>query len=87
MPLDRAAWRNVNFFDATTGEGFGGFYQKGSITDANLLWILGTVLLVVDNHWTVKHRDSGRIITPSCEPVILGDYEIDTGNGSKSLRM
>ncbi|KAK9357170.1 hypothetical protein V1504DRAFT_479111 [Lipomyces starkeyi] len=76
MPINRVAWRNVHFYESSTGATLGGFYQKGSLTEATLVWILGNVLLVVEDHWTVRFRASGRIITPSSNPVVPGDYDI-----------
>lgn len=75
-PTNRAPWRNVHFYDASTGETLGGFYQAGSLTEATLVWILGSVLLIVEDKWTVKHRESSRTITPSDNPVVPGDYDI-----------
>ncbi|KAF4625541.1 hypothetical protein G7Y89_g12625 [Cudoniella acicularis] len=76
MPINRAAWRNVQFYDASTGTALGGFYQKGSLTEATLIWILGSVVLILDDQWTVKHRESGRTITPSSNLIVPGDYDI-----------
>ncbi|KAK9318770.1 HNH endonuclease-domain-containing protein [Lipomyces orientalis] len=76
MPINRVAWRNVHLYDASTGATLGGFYQKGSLTEATLVWILGNVLLVVEDHWTVRFRATGRTITPSSNPVVPGDYDI-----------
>jgi hypothetical protein len=76
MPINRVAWRNVHFHDASTGTTLGGFYQQGSLTEATLIWILSNVLLIVEGTWTVRHRESGRTMTPSSSPVVLGDYDI-----------
>ena len=85
MPINRAAWRNVHFYDASAGTILGGFYQQGSLTEETLIWILSSVLLIVEGCWTVKHRESGRTITPSTNPVMLGDYDIY--NEGKSLHV
>ncbi|KGQ01324.1 hypothetical protein PAAG_12004 [Paracoccidioides lutzii Pb01] len=76
MPRDRAAYRNVRFYNASTGAVVGGFFQNGSITEENLIWILSDVLLIVEERhpWTIRHRVSERVITPSSNPV-LGDYD------------
>ncbi|KAK9364829.1 hypothetical protein V1509DRAFT_661355 [Lipomyces kononenkoae] len=66
MPMNRVPWRNVHFYDASTGATLGGFYQKGSLTEAIMVWILGNVLLVVEDQWIVRHRSS----------VVPGDYDI-----------
>jgi hypothetical protein len=76
MPINRATWRNVHFHDASTGTILGGFYQQGSITEATLIRILGNVLLIMEGRWTIKHRESGRTIIPSSNPIIPGDYDI-----------
>jgi hypothetical protein len=85
MPINRAAWRNVHFYDASTGTILEGFYQQGSFTEAALVQILGNVLLIIDGCWTIKHRESGQTITPSTNPVMLGDYDIY--NEGKSLHL
>jgi hypothetical protein len=76
MPINRAVWRNVHFYDASTGTILGGFYQQGSLTEATLIWILSSVLLIVEGHWTIRHRESGRTVTPTSNPVVPGDYDI-----------
>lgn len=50
--------------------------RGGSITDANLDWILRNVLLIVEGHFTIRHRTSCRVVIPSDSPVALGDYDI-----------
>jgi hypothetical protein len=84
-PNNRAAWRNVHFYDESNGTILAGVYQGGSLTDANLVWILSNVLLVgvVEGRWTIKHRESGRIITETTNSAMLGDYDIS--NEGKSL--
>jgi hypothetical protein len=76
MPVNRVAWRNVHFYNASTGAIIGGFYQKGSLTETTLIWLLSSVILVIEGPWIVKHRGSGRSITPSSNPVVPGDYDI-----------
>ncbi|KAK9364539.1 hypothetical protein V1509DRAFT_656132 [Lipomyces kononenkoae] len=49
----------------------GGFYRKGSLTEASMVWILGNVLLVVEHQWSVRHRSSGRTIRLSSDPVLI----------------
>ncbi|KAJ6190302.1 hypothetical protein N7519_000323 [Penicillium mononematosum] len=79
-PPDRCPWRNVHFYNASNKQLLGGFYQAGSLTEANLLWILGNVLL--PNPFTIRHRASGRDITPSNNSVTLGDYDIFSDDGA-----
>ncbi|EFQ99416.1 hypothetical protein MGYG_02427 [Nannizzia gypsea CBS 118893] len=57
-PLARAPL-NVRLNNASTSAAIGGFYQNGSVTEENLLWILTNVLLVVeDGHpWSIWRRD------------------------------
>jgi hypothetical protein len=83
MPVNRVAWRNVHFYNASTGVTIGGFYQKGSLTEATLIWLLSSVILIIEGSWIVRHRESGRSITPSSNPVVPGDYDIY--NGGKSF--
>jgi hypothetical protein len=73
---NRAGWCNVHFHDASTGETLGGFYQVGSLTESTFLSILGNTLLVTEGPWTVKHRESGRVMTPSQNPVVTGNYDV-----------
>jgi hypothetical protein len=76
MLANRAAWRNVYFYDASTGAALGGVYQKGSLTETTLIWALNYVLLTLEDHCTIKHRASGQLITLSSNPVVPGDYDI-----------
>ncbi|KAK2810943.1 hypothetical protein FQN50_002534 [Emmonsiellopsis sp. PD_5] len=78
MSTGRAGFRNVHFYNALTGDCLGGFYQKGSLTEERLIWILSNVLLVVAEPLTVKHRTSGRVVTPSGSLVEPGDYDISS---------
>lgn len=67
-------FRNVHFYAST--EYLGGCYQGGSLTDANLDWIIRNVLVVTQGLLTIRHRPSGRLIIPSDSPVALGNYDI-----------
>jgi len=69
-------WRDVHFHDASTGETFGGFYQGGALTESSFLSILENMLLVTERPWTVKHRESDRLITASQNPVVIGNYDV-----------
>jgi hypothetical protein len=81
MPINRAAWRNVYLYDVSTGEMLGGTHQNGSMTEANLLAVLDQILLVVEDHWTLKHRPSGQIVGRTDKPIQLGAYDIySSGN-------
>ncbi|EQL30555.1 hypothetical protein BDFG_06950 [Blastomyces dermatitidis ATCC 26199] len=80
MPIDRTAFRNVHFFDASTGQPFGGCYQAGSLTEQNILWILENILLVSEAPWTIQCRRSGRIIASTNNTLSPGDYEVHSGS-------
>ncbi|KAJ5459130.1 hypothetical protein N7530_011074 [Penicillium desertorum] len=82
-PPDRTPWRNVHFYNASDKQLLGGFYQAGSLTESSLLWILGNVLLL--NPFAIKHRASGQDITPSNNPVMLGDYDISSDDGTITI--
>jgi len=86
MPANRAAWRNVYFYDASTGAALGGVYQKGSLTETTLTWALNHVLLILEDYCTIKHRASDRIITSSSNPVVPGDYDIYSKGKSCPVR-
>jgi hypothetical protein len=85
MPINRVAWRNVHLHDASTGKTLG-FYQGGSLTEASLVWILDHVLLILEDHWTVKHRASGWTITPSNNLVVYGDFDVYSRGTSFPVR-
>lgn len=87
MLVNRVAWRNVHFYDSSTGKTLGGFYQQGSLTDAILIWILRSIILIIKDHWiiSVRHRESGRTIVPSNNPVIPGEYDICSESERESL--
>ncbi|KKK19601.1 hypothetical protein P175DRAFT_0233505 [Aspergillus ochraceoroseus IBT 24754] len=38
--------------------------------------MLGRILLIVNEDWTVRHRASGRIVTPSSNPAATGEYDL-----------
>lgn len=76
MPINREAWRNIRLYEVSTGNLLGGTHQNGSMTGANLLSILGSILLVVDDQWSVKHRTSGLVIESTNAPLQLGEYDI-----------
>jgi len=76
MPLNRVACRNIHICDSATGATLGGVCQNGSITEANFLWILAHILLVVDAPFSVRHRDSGQSISSTLNPVKPGIYDV-----------
>ncbi|OXV05923.1 hypothetical protein Egran_06310 [Elaphomyces granulatus] len=51
-------------------------HRKGSLTESKFLSILGNMLLVTERPWTVKHRESDRLITTSQNPVVIGNYDV-----------
>ena len=72
----RSSFRDVHFYNASTGEYLGGCYQGGSITDANLHWILRNVLLIVEGRFIIRHRASCRVVILSDSPVAPGENDI-----------
>jgi hypothetical protein len=83
MPLNRAAYRNIHICDGATGTSLGGMRQNGSVTEANFLWIFTHILLVGGASFSVRHRDSERVISPTNNPVEPGTYDVHSD--SKSL--
>jgi hypothetical protein len=75
---NRSAYRNVFLHLLSTGTSFGGFYQAGSITEGNLLWMLHNVLLIAEQSLIVTHRASNRVITPTRNIVEPGDYDVSS---------
>jgi hypothetical protein len=75
---DRTAYRDIFLYLPSTGTSFGGFYQAGSITEENLLWMLHNVLLVAEQPLIVMLRASGRQITATSNVVVPGDYDISS---------
>lgn len=84
MSTDRSLFRNIHLYVASTGEPIGGLWQEGSLTEGNLLGMLGQILLIIDEDWTVRHRASGQIVGPSDNPAATGDYDLYS-NGKSSL--
>ncbi|EEQ91379.2 uncharacterized protein BDCG_06499 [Blastomyces dermatitidis ER-3] len=77
MPIDRASWRNVWLYEASTGNLLGGTHQNGSMIGANLLSILdGVLLAVIDDQWSVKHRNSGITISQTNAALQPHEYNI-----------
>ncbi|KAI5309617.1 hypothetical protein KEM55_002819 [Ascosphaera atra] len=76
MSKDRTTGRNVFFFNGTTGEALGGLEQQGSITEANLLWILERILLVCDAPFRVINSESKDEVKHKNRAVIPGKYGI-----------
>ncbi|OBT87154.1 hypothetical protein VE02_02230 [Pseudogymnoascus sp. 03VT05] len=77
MPINRSGWRDIHIYDASTNESLGGLYQKGSITDQVLLHMIGSILLIVNSRWTVKHRESDRTVTPSDNVALAGPISVN----------
>ncbi|OJD20388.1 hypothetical protein ACJ73_08278 [Blastomyces percursus] len=84
MPIDRTAFWNVHFSDASTGRPSGGCYQAGSFTEQNILWILENILLVSEAPWTIQCRRSGCIITSTNNILSPSDYEV---HSSRPIRV
>jgi len=86
MPINRAAWRNIHICDGATGTTLGGLCQNGSVTEANFLWILTHILLVGGASFSVRHRDSARVILPTNTPVEPGTYDIHCDGKNPTLK-
>lgn len=74
--MPRLSWRNVHVYDAATHNYLGGVHQAGSITYANFDRMLRIILLITVDHFSIRQKSAGNIMTPSNDPVVPGDYEI-----------
>lgn len=72
---DRAAYRNVHFYDASDARLLGGLYQNGSITEANFLDMLD-LILVTYSPIAVQDRFSCNELCRSGRPLQPGIYDI-----------
>ena len=73
----RLSWRNGHIYDSATHNYLGGVHQAGSITYANFDNMLRSILvLITADHFLIKQNSTERIITPTNDPVVPGDYEI-----------
>jgi len=80
MALNRSLLRNVYFHDATNPDmALGGFFQNGSITEANFLDILGILLVLEGNPLRVQERASDHIVSRTDIPLKKGVYDIYCG--------
>ena len=82
MTSPRASYRNIRLYDASTStaEPLGGLYQHGSVTEANFIWMIRSVILIGgENVTAIQHRQSGRNILDSMSPIVAivpGEYDI-----------
>jgi hypothetical protein len=76
MSFTRSEWRNVLFYVGSNGQLLGGFFQAGSITEANFFTILSTVLLAVEKPLTVQDQGSGQVLGLSNDVLNPGNYNI-----------
>ncbi|KAG0132673.1 hypothetical protein HOY82DRAFT_538726 [Tuber indicum] len=77
MASNRSTIRNVYFHDATNPDVIlGGFFQNGSITEANFLDMLGILLIVEGNPLRVQERVSGHMVWRTDRPLKIGVYDI-----------
>ncbi|KAG0637467.1 hypothetical protein HOY80DRAFT_1138309 [Tuber brumale] len=77
MPLNRSAFRNTLFYDATNPEVvLGGFRQNGSITEANFLSILEILIFAQGKPLRVQARISDYVVTPNDVLLAVGEYDI-----------
>ncbi|CUS15899.1 unnamed protein product, partial [Tuber aestivum] len=76
MPLGRCQ-RNVSFYDAARPDVvLGGFFQNGSITEANFLDILEILLVVTGGPLRVQERISSHLISRTDMQLETGVYDI-----------
>ncbi|PUU75208.1 hypothetical protein B9Z19DRAFT_1195653 [Tuber borchii] len=77
VALNRSLLRNVYFHDATNPDVIlGGFFQNGSVTEANFLDILGILLVLEGNPLRVQERVSDHIVSRTDIPLKKGVYDI-----------
>ncbi|KAG0132646.1 hypothetical protein HOY82DRAFT_643445 [Tuber indicum] len=77
MALNRSLLRNVYFHDATNPDvTLGGFFQNGSITEADFLDILGILLVLEGSPLRVQERVSDHIVSRTDIPLKKGVYDI-----------
>ncbi|KAG0634759.1 hypothetical protein HOY80DRAFT_1018365, partial [Tuber brumale] len=77
MSSTRSDFRNIHFYDATkpSGDALGGLIQNGSVTEANILHMIG-IILVTEGPIRVQHRTSGHIVSETKNPLPIGTYDI-----------
>ena len=69
--------RNIHFYDRDHPEVvLGGFYQNGSITEANFLAILEILRVADGKPVRVEARASGYIVLGNSQSLATGDYDI-----------
>lgn len=69
------SWRDVYVYDAATQKYLGGVHQAGSITYANFDDMLRGILLVTIDHFSIRQKSTGNIVTPSADLVAPGDHQ------------
>ncbi|KAI5296190.1 hypothetical protein KEM52_005260 [Ascosphaera acerosa] len=76
MSNNRTVGRNVFFYNGKTGEALGGFEQQGAFTEANLLWVLEKILLVCDAPFTVRNRETDKVVKHKDRVLLPGYYGV-----------
>ncbi|KAG0634854.1 hypothetical protein HOY80DRAFT_1096202, partial [Tuber brumale] len=77
MSLNRSRPRNVSLYDASKpAKALGGLVQNGSITETNLLDMLGILLVVGASPMLVQERISSHIVSRTDVPLQPGAYDI-----------
>ena len=71
--MSSVVWRNVNFYNGTTGAHLGGLHQNGSITNANFFHILMDHLLVVETIVTIHFRGTGQRMPMNTNRLAIGE--------------
>ena len=83
--MSRATWRNVNFYNGTTGAHLGSLHQNGSITNANFFHMLMDHLLVVETMVTIHFRETGQRMPMNIDRLAIADYDIFVSRGEIKL--
>lgn len=79
---DRTAFRNVNFYSATSPNAvLGGLVQNGSITRKNALRMLD-IILISNGPIQVTSESTGAVLEADDSPLEIGDYLISSESKS-----
>ncbi|PKX89793.1 uncharacterized protein P174DRAFT_515810 [Aspergillus novofumigatus IBT 16806] len=73
-------WRNVHFFDGSTGDMLGGPFQNGSVTQGNFISMLNMVLLT----WLDSIKLSDEPVVRRLPPYRVGGRETDFDGGVRA---
>ncbi|KAG0129957.1 hypothetical protein HOY82DRAFT_467742, partial [Tuber indicum] len=77
MPPSRSRICNIRFYDASDPTVvLAGFYQNGSITEANILSILEIFIEAEGKSLRIQARGSNHIVTQNDLPLAIEDYDL-----------